>query len=271
MRSGPTSWCAARRSVRDGTATRAASLAREAGRRGIPVVSGDDVRQPGRARCRRRRVHRSDRAERREHAHGAPGDGEPRPRASPPASRSEPPRTRGTCRAGCGITSAPTGPGRSARSTCCWPRSAATSERRSSLAATAWRRRRPSRPRGGEARARHRGGMRAAGEPGPAAHASRERLAPLPARAVSTPWRPARTSRCTPGSTRPPRTPTRTGSCRSTRCASSRPKVGSGRCTTRSTRRPASTRPSRRRRSSGSEIAEELRDAGVEAVILTGT
>ena len=67
----------------------------------------------------------------------------------------------------------------------------------------------------------------------------------------STRWRPVPTSRCTPGSTRPPRTPTRTGWCRSTRCASSRPRVGSGRCMTCSTRRRASTRPSPRRRSSG--------------------
>ena len=114
----------------------------------------------------------------------------------------------------------------------------------------------------GQARARHRGGVRATGQSGPVADPSRERLAPVSAGGRRHRSRPVPTSRCMPGSTRPPRTPTRTGWCRSTPCASWKPRAGSAHCMTCSTRPPGSTRPSPRRRSSG---ARSRRSSGTRA------
>ena len=98
-RSDPTCWCAAPPSGRP--VRLRVRVARARGR--TPRDPGrlrDDARQPGRARRGGRRLRRADRAERRGHARGAPACGEPGARGWPPASRSERPRTRDTCRAG---------------------------------------------------------------------------------------------------------------------------------------------------------------------------
>ena len=82
----------------------------------------------------------------------------------------------------------------------------------------------------------------------------------------------AATSRCTAASTSRSPTRTRTGSSRSTRSALARRAGPHRRASTTSSTRPPATAPrSRPRPASGARSPAELREAGVEAVLLSGT
>ena len=190
-----------------------------------------------------------------------------RGRGSPPGSRSAAPTTRATCRAGSAamVLADRTGAARA-------DRPAAREARRRRPHRGRAQRRPGARPRPpsptcvGDPRARHRGGLRAAGQPRPAADAPRERVAAVPDRGRRLARRRrvrvgARRVRHRGGERRPE--PARAAGRRARARARGRVRVA---CTTCSTRRAASTRRWRRRRKFGQEIAAELREAKVGAV-----
>ena len=260
-RSGPTSWSAAPRSAPDGTATRAASLAREAGRRGIPVVSGMTPDSPGViaaegaayivptgpnvASMRTVLPVIASLATRLAAGEpvGSPGDEGYLPRGLRPNVRSD--RT-GAQRAIDLLLAKIGGDVRTEvepRGDRVPPPPAVADLTTVKLALVT------------EA------GCVPQGNPDrlPTRHANVWLRYPLGG--VNTLASGAYES-VHAGSTRPPRTPTRTGWCRSTPCVNWKPTAGSARCMTCSTRRRASTRPWPHRRSSA---ARSRRSCGMRA------
>ena len=128
------------------------------------------------------------------------------------------PRTRATCRAASAERAVRANRARSGRSTCSSRSSPARPGPRSPPSGD----RVPPPPPVADLaarspRARHRGRLRPAGQPRPAADASAPTVAPLPDRRRGHARRGPLRVGARRASTRPPRTPTRTGSCRSTR------------------------------------------------------
>ena len=248
-------------------------LAREAARRGIPTVCGMDPESPGVAA-----------------AEGAAyivptssnvaGMREALPRiaalAAPPRRRARSSgrrRTRATSRAGCAGTSTRARPAPAARSICCSPSSPATPAPRSRRPSIACRRRPPVADLAAAKLALvTEAGCVPQGNPDGLPTIRADAWLRYPARRRGDAGRRAATNPCTAASTSPPRTPTRTASFPSMSFELLQ-RRGQDRSAPRRVLHDhrATALPSPPPSKFGQEIADELKEAGVEAVVLSGT